>query len=167
MFLNVIPAAIDYDSAVETEKERELDEIRKIIVQKIPHLNTGELLFEPDEALEMHKGTVGMMKGNKNVSVLTTYADTEAITSRTSSEAATNNLEKMLNNLYAEAGVSKELFASTSNLTLEYSIKTLINLMMVLGEKYGNFITSIVNGIYGNSNITFKYKILPITRYTE
>lgn len=167
MFLNVIPAAIDYDSAVETEKERELDEIRKIIVQKIPHLNTGELLFEPDEALEMHKGTVGMMKGNKNVSVLTTYADTDAIASRTSSEAATNNLEKMLNNLYAEAGVSKELFASTSNLTLEYSIKTLINLMMVLGEKYGNFITSIINGIYGNSNITFKYKILPITRYTE
>jgi hypothetical protein len=36
--LDVIPATIDYDEAVETNKERDLEEIRKIIVQKIPHL---------------------------------------------------------------------------------------------------------------------------------
>ena len=65
MFLTVIPATIQYDDAVETERERELEEIRKIIVQKIPHLNDGQLLFEPEEAVEIHKGTVGMMKGNK------------------------------------------------------------------------------------------------------
>jgi len=44
----------------------------------------------------MHEGAVGMMKGNKNVSVLTTYADVDAIVSNTSSEAATNSLEKSL-----------------------------------------------------------------------
>lgn len=53
-FLSVIPATIDYDEAVVTEKERDLEEIRKIIVQKIPHLTDGRLLFEPDEALEIH-----------------------------------------------------------------------------------------------------------------
>ena len=70
LFSYVIPAAINYDDAVETERERDLEEIRKIIVQKIPHLTDGGLLFEPPEAAEIHKGTVGMMKGNKNVSVL-------------------------------------------------------------------------------------------------
>jgi hypothetical protein len=53
-FLSVIPATIDYDESVLTEKERDLEEIRKIIVQKIPHLSDGRLLFEPDEALEIH-----------------------------------------------------------------------------------------------------------------
>jgi hypothetical protein len=38
MFLSVIPATIQYDDTVDTERERDLDEIRKIIVQKIPHL---------------------------------------------------------------------------------------------------------------------------------
>ena len=59
------------------------EEIRKIIVQKIPHLSDGRLLFEPDEDLEIHTGTVGMLKGNKNVSVMTTYADVDAIASKT------------------------------------------------------------------------------------
>ena len=34
LFLNVIPATIQYDSAVDTERERDLEEIRKIIVKK-------------------------------------------------------------------------------------------------------------------------------------
>ena len=48
MFLNIIPAAIEYDQARDINKERDLEEIRKIIVQKIPHLQDGGLLFEPD-----------------------------------------------------------------------------------------------------------------------
>jgi len=65
-------------------------------VQKVPHLQDGALLFEPAEAEVMHAGAVGMMKGNKNVSVLTTYTDVDAIVSNTASEASTNALEKSL-----------------------------------------------------------------------
>ena len=106
LFLDVIPAVMDYDAAVDVNKERDLEEIRKIIVQKIPHLTDGTLLFEPDEALEMHRGAVDMMKGNKNISVLTTYADVEAVVSKTSSEASTNALEKSLQNVYSKANAS-------------------------------------------------------------
>ena len=38
LFLDIIPATIDYDDAVDINKERDLEEIRKILVQKIPHL---------------------------------------------------------------------------------------------------------------------------------
>ena len=62
----------------------------------MPHLTDGTLVFEPDEAEVMHNGSVRMMSGNKNVSVLTTYADVDAIVSNTSSEASTNALEKSL-----------------------------------------------------------------------
>jgi hypothetical protein len=95
LLLNIIPATIDYDDAVAAQREREAEEIRKIIVQKIPHLNDGRLLFEPDEAEEIHYGTVGMMKGNKNVSVLTTYGDVDAITSGASADRTENTLTRM------------------------------------------------------------------------
>jgi hypothetical protein len=49
---------LEYDAAIELEHDRNADEIRKIIVQKVPHLNDGRLLFEPDEAAEIHQGTV-------------------------------------------------------------------------------------------------------------
>jgi hypothetical protein len=105
-FLNVIPATIEYDKAVALERERDTEEIKKIIVQQIPHLSDGTLLFEPDEAEVIHSGTVNMMKNNPNVNVLTTYADVDAITSKTTSDAATNTLEKSVNNIYYQAGIS-------------------------------------------------------------
>jgi hypothetical protein len=101
-FLNIIPSTIKYDEAVATEQEREKEEIRKILVQKIPHLNDGRLLFEPDEAEEMHRGAVGMVKNNKNTTVLTTYADVDSITSRGSTEnAASTTLDIMKQNIYS------------------------------------------------------------------
>jgi len=167
LLLGILPACMDYDTAVDTEKARDLEEIRKIIVQKIPHLNDGQLLFEPDEVALMHKGAVNMLKGNGNVSVMTTYGDVDAIVSKTSNDNVTTNLDKMLRNVYGQAGVSVELFASTSNLTLLFSIKNDIAMMMILGHKIENFITTVINKFYGNTNVVFKYKMLPVSIYTE
>lgn len=167
LFLSTIPATIQYDEAVDTERERDLDEIRKILIQKIPHLQDGSLLFEPEEAVEMHAGTVEMMAGNKNVSVLTTYADVDSIVSKTSSDAVSNNLEKMLQNVYAEASVSAQLFSPTGAQALDNSIRNDMSFMMILMNKIARFVTDLVNGLFGNTNISFKYTILPITYYNQ
>lgn len=167
LFLNVIPATIQYDDAVDTERERELEEIRKIIVQKIPHLNEGELLFEPPEAEEIHRGTVGMLKGNKNISVLTTYADVDAIVSKTSAENVSSSLDRMLQNVYSKAGVSAQIFAPIGSQVLLISITNDMSLMMILGNKYSRFISKIVNDLFGNGNISFKYSLLPISYYNR
>jgi len=167
LFLNVIPATIQYDDAVDTERERELEEIRKIIVQQIPHLADGSLLFEPDEALEMHKGSVNMMKGNKNISVLTTYANVDAIVSRTSADTVSSSLEKMCQNIYAEAGTSAQIFSPTGTQALSTSILNDISVMMILGNKYARFFSFAINSLFSNSNIYFKYKILPVSLYNR
>lgn len=167
MFLNIIPAAIEYDQARDINKERDLEEIRKIIVQKIPHLQDGGLLFEPDEAEVMHEGTVRMMRGNPNVSVLTTYADVDAIVSKTSNDNATSSIEKSLLNIYSEAGSSPQLFGTESNLSLETSINNDMALMMTFARKLDKVMTFVLNNKFGNSNVTFKYTILPITFYNE
>jgi hypothetical protein len=64
--LNIIRASINYEDSVELEKKRDIEEIKKILVQKIPHNNQNELLFEPDEAEVMHAGATNMLKGNEN-----------------------------------------------------------------------------------------------------
>ena len=164
-FLSVIPSTMEYDEAVATEHERDLEEIRKVIVQKIPHLSDGRLLFEPDEAQEIHNGTVGMLKGNKNISVLTTYADVEAIASKTAADNSTTSLEKMEKNIYAQAGVSSEIFTSSGSSSLNASLKNDTAFMMMLANKFSNYITNLLNKKYSNSNVTFKYMILPITNH--
>jgi hypothetical protein len=167
LFLSVIPATIHYDEAVIIERERDIEEIKKILVQKIPHLNDGRLVFEPDEAEEMHAGAVGMLQGNKNVSVLTTYADVEAIVSKTSNENSTNSIERMYQNVYNEAGTSSQLFASTGSSTLEASINNDTALMMALANKFALFVTNLINRLFANANINFKYTIFPITYYNQ
>ena len=166
-FLNVIPATIEYDKAVVLERERDTEEIKKIIVQQIPHLSDGTLLFEPDEAEVIHSGTVNMMRNNPNVNVLTTYADVDAITSKTTSDAATNTLEKSINNIYYQAGISSQLFNSTTLSTLDQSIRNEISFVMPFVQKMDRFITNLLNRKFGNGQLTFKYQTLPITQFNQ
>ena len=142
IFLNIIIAELEYDEAKDINKERDLEEIRKILVQHIPHLQDGGLLFEPEEALEMHRGAVDMLKKNENLSVLTTYADADAIVSKTSNDNALNSVDKALSNIYATAGSSSQLFGTDSNLSLGTSITNDMALMMILAQKLETFITS-------------------------
>ena len=166
-FLNIIPASLNYEDAVQTEKLRDEEDIKKIIVQQIPHNSANELLFEPEEAELMHSATVKMLKGNKNISVLTTYADVEAVTSKTTNDTSINNLEKMMNAIYYESGASSQLFGTTSNLALEYSIKNDVAFIMSFASLIGNFITNFINRKFSNNKIKFKYTFLPISYYTE
>lgn len=168
IFLSVIPQTVRYDDAVELELEKEIEEIKKIIVQKVPHnASTDALVFEPDEAEEMHKGAVGMLSKNKNTSVLTTYCDVEAITSNVTSDNVNSTLEKMLNNIYSQAGISSQIFAATGTQSLDTSIRNDLSLAMVLAQKFSSFISATLNSLFGNINISFDAKILPLTEYNR
>lgn len=164
-FLSIIPATIEYDEAVALERERDLEEIRKIIVQKIPHLTDGRLLFEPDEAEEIHSGTVGMLRGNKNVSVLTTYADVDSIASTASADKTNSSLERTEKNIYAQGGVSNEIFVASGSAAMPSSLKNDTAFMMLLEHKFAHFITNLINRKFANSNVSFKYTLFPITHH--
>lgn len=168
LFLNVIASSIDFQDTKEAEKNRAEEEIKKIIIQKIPHLNDGTLLFEPPEAEELHSAAVGMMKKNKNTSVLTTYCDVDAIGSEAVAQSATNNtLNNMTNAIYTEAGVSGGLFNATGNLAMSNSLKNDMALMMPIILKFQRFFSNVLNKIFGNSSISFSYQFLPVTWYNE
>ena len=168
-FLPSIPAIVNYRDYEAMEKKKDADEIKKILIQKIPHLtSSGELLFEPPEAEEIHRGTVNMLKNNSNISVLTTYADVDVQGTNTQNESVTkNNLEKIANTVYRAAGVSANIFASTSNLALTVSLQNDLALVMPVAQKIAKVFTNAVNTMFGNSIVRFKYNILPISYYNE
>lgn len=166
-FINIIPSILDYNKAVDTELARDIDEIRKILVQKIPHLTDGQLLFEPDEAEVMHQGAVDMLRSNENISVLTTYADVDAVVSKTASDATSGTIDRLVKTIYNAAGTSSEVFSSTGSNTLESSLKNDLALVMNIADKFSVFITNTINNLFANSNISFKYTILPITYYNQ
>lgn len=167
-FLDAIEAITEYDESIEVQQDKEKEEVKKIIVQKIPHIaSTGELVFEPQEAYEMHEGAVNMMRGNKNVSVLTTYADVEAVVSKTTADTVKSALTEMRQNIYSTVGASQQIFAPEGSQALPYSIKNDITLMMILATKYSRFITYIVNELFGNTSIYFTYDIIPVGEYNR
>lgn len=164
-FINILPSIMQYEDTVEIEGERALEEIRKLLVLEIPHLNDGRLLFEHEEALEMHKGAVGMLRNNKNISVLTTYANGQILSTKTASEATVNSLKNMRDNVFAKSGTSPDLFASSGSTTLKSSLDNDLAFMMLFANKISLFITNFINRQCANSTINFKYKILPISYY--
>jgi hypothetical protein len=108
-------------------------------------------------------GTVGMVKGNKNVSVMTTYADVDAIASKTQADNTVGTLDKMEKNVYAQAGVSSEIFTSSGSSSLDASLRNDMAFMMLLANKFAFYVTNLLNRKFSNSNVTFKYIILPVT----
>ena len=167
-FLPLVPITLQYDDAVERDAEREREEIKKVLVQEMPHLNDGSLVFEPDEAAIMHEGTVGMLaESNPNMSVLTTYGKADVVQTKTSSGITRNTLEQMTKHVYASAGVTSEVFSATGAAAVKTSLQYDTSIMMILGNQYASFISRVMNATFGNTHVDFKYSILPITIYNS
>jgi len=165
--LNVIRAALLYDEVNDSLKDKLTDEIKKIIVQHIPHMTDGAFLLEPEEAKELHKGAVAMLENNPNVDVLTTYADVEAIVSKTGNDNDASLLSRYEQNIYSQGGVSKELFAATGSSAIPSSQRVTLGIMMHLADKFSTFVTNLVNSKFAMPTLNFKYTILPIAYFNE
>lgn len=163
LFLSLIPKTIEYEEAVKLNNDKVAESIKRIIVQKIQHLADGRLVFEPEEAEEMHNGAVSMLSGEKNVSVLTTYADVDSINPANNTNTQDDYINRAEQDIYAQAGVSGQIFASSTTTGLKASLNKDLSLMMYLANKFSNFITNAINKVFGNKKLSFKYKILPTT----
>lgn len=167
-FLDIIPSTIEYQESIDNELQRQLNERKKVFIQQIPHLNDGTLLFEPQEAEVMHKGTVEMLRtSNPDISVLTSYGEVKVENTKTTDSVTNNTLGQMQQNIYSNAGVSKEIFAATGSSSIPYSLDNDTSFMMVYGNKLATFITTLVNTLFSNGAINFNYVMLPITQHNK
>lgn len=123
MFMSVIPAIMDLDEAKGIDRKRMAQELLKIIIQKMPIDKNGDLVFDVDEAQQLHKNAVSMLKKAVGVDVLTTFADVQVADMNSNrSTTTTDDLERVERSVYNEAGVSQMQFNTDGNIALEKSI---------------------------------------------
>ena len=123
LFVNACPAIIDLDSAQELDRRKQMQKLLKIIIQKLPLDKNGDLIFDVDEARDIHNNAVAMLSRAIGVDVLTTFTDVDSIDlSDKNTATSTDDLEKVERTVYNNFGVPSSLFNTDGNIALEKSI---------------------------------------------
>ena len=123
LFINAIPAILDLDAAQDLDRRKQMQKLLKIIVQKLPMDKNGDLIFDVDEARDIHNNAVQMLKRAVGVDVLTTFAEIESVDMSDKNTATTqDDLEKVERTVFNALGISKNVFNTDGNLSLEKSI---------------------------------------------
>jgi hypothetical protein len=125
-----------------------------------------KLVFEPEEAEEMHAGTVDMLQNNSDVDVVTSYCKVNLLDMSSDDDEKTQ-ITEVQDLIYSCAGLSKELFFATTEAGLEYSINNDLAMMMILGQRFAHFFTVLLNYKFENKRVKFKLLILPISYYNS
>ncbi len=168
MLAAVIPSIIDLDEAQELDKKKMLQQLLKVVIQKMPIDKNGELIFDIDEARDLHNNVVAMLSKAIGVDVLTTFADIEvADMADKNSSASKDDLQKVERAVYNEAGISQMLFATDGNLALEKSVAndeaSMYNLLLQF-ERFMNDMLSISHN-KNPKKLNLKVSMLTTTIY--
>ena len=166
--ISVIPAIIDLDDAQALDKKKLQQQLLKIIIQKMPVDKNGDLVFDVDEAQQLHNNVVKMLGKAIGVDVLTTFADVDvADMSSTGNTTATDDgMDRVKSAIYDQAGISQMQFNTNGNLALEKSIANDEASMYNLIQQFEDFLNLLLKSFNKNPNkMYFKAQILSTTIY--
>ena len=168
MFISVIPMIIDLDAAQDLDRRKVEQRLLKVLIQKMPVDKNGDLIFDVDEAQQLHNNAVQMLAGAIGVNVLTTFADVsvESVSDTNAATSQSDDLERVERQLYNEAGVSQKQFNTDGNIALEKSIlndeATIYNLIL----QFECFLNEIIKKYNTKpKKLEFRAQILKTTIY--
>jgi hypothetical protein len=76
LLIAAIPRLRKLNDAVGREEKRDENELYKLLIQRMPIDNNGELVFELPEVADIHAGVATMLQDLDTVDVLTTFGET-------------------------------------------------------------------------------------------
>ena len=167
VFINAIPALLDLDAAQDLDRKKQMQKLLKIIIQKLPLDKNGDLIFDIDEARDIHNNAVEMLRRAIGTDVLTTFTDVEMIDlADKNATASQDDLEKVERTAFNTMGISRNLFNTDGNLSLEKSIlndeSTVRNLLL----QFNVFMDKVIRKINPNvRKYNFKFYFLETTQY--
>ena len=166
-FVNAIPALLDLDAAQDLDRRKQMQKLLKIIVQKLPLDKNGDLIFDVEEARDIHNNGVAMLKRAVGVDVLTTFTDVDSIDlSDKNTSTSTDDLEKVERAVFNAFGISQNLFNTDGNLSLEKSIlndeSTMRNLLIQMSMFFDGLIKKKFSN---NKKYHFSFYMLETTQY--
>ena len=167
-FISVIPAILDLDSALELDRKKMQQQLLKIIVQQMPIDKNGDLVFDVDEAAELHNNAVNMLGKAIGLDVLTTFADVsvETLTDNSAIDASNDSIENAKQAVFDMAGVSQMQFNTDGNIALDKSILNDEAMMYNLVIQFKDFLNRIIKPFNKTPKKMFiRAEMLPTTIY--
>ena len=167
LFINVIPAILDLDAAQDLDRRKQMQKLLKIVVQKLPLDKNGDLIFDVDEARDIHNNAVEMLKRAVGVDVLTTFADIESIDMADKNTTATqDDLAKVERAVYNASGTSQNMFNTDGNMALEKSVLNDEGMVRALLLQFEVFFDRIAQSKSANhKKYNFRLYMLETTQY--
>ena len=166
-FISVIPAIVDLDTAQELDRKKMAQKLLKIIIQKMPLDKNGDLIFDVDEAQQLHNNAVRMLGKAIGIDVLTTFADVDvADMADRNTTTSIDELSKVERTVYNEAGVSQMQFNTDGNIALEKSILNDEAAMYNLLTQFESFLNDLIARFNTSpKKIYYRVQILTTTIY--
>ena len=167
-FISVIPAILDLDSALDLDRKKMQQQLLKIIVQQMPIDKNGDLVFDVDEAAELHNNAVNMLGKAIGLDVLTTFADVsvETLTDNSAIDASNDSIENAKQAVFDMAGVSQMQFNTDGNIALDKSILNDEAMMYNLVIQFKDFLNRIIKPFNKTPKKMFiRAEMLPTTIY--
>jgi hypothetical protein len=165
--ISVIPAIIDLNLAQELDRKKMAQRLLKIIIQKLPLDKNGDLIFDPDEAQQLHNNAVRMLSRAIGIDVLTTFADVDvADMSDRNTTTTVDDLEKVERTVFNESGISQEQFNTDGNLALDKSTANDTAMMSNLINQFEWLMDMLLINFNKNpKKVFYKISILPTTSF--
>lgn len=164
--VGVIPSIIDLDQAQDLDRKKTMQQLLKIIVQKLPMDKNGDLIFDVDEAKDIHNNAVAMLKRAVGIDVLTTFADIIKIDTRdNNSTTSTDDLEKVERTVYNNSGITHNLFNAEGNLAVTNSILNDESSVRDMVFQFQSFLNRVVKKFNRKNHYTFGVSMLETTQY--
>jgi len=167
-FIGAIIDLIELRDYKQLEMDRDKLALFMLLIQQIPMSKDGEMIFDVEEAKALHKNAVKMLEKNENVDVLTTFAEMEMLNLQESRQVMRDNLVKAERGVFNETGISKMVFATEGNISLEKSIKNSEAIVRYLVNMYSTWLTKILN-IVVKPGVKYDFEVWvpPITIFNE
>lgn len=166
--ISVVPALIDLDEAQGLDRKKMQQQLLKIIIQKMPVDKNGDLVFDVDEAQQLHENAVRMLARAIGVDVLTTFADVDVadMTNNTAATAADDGMDRVKQAIYDQAGVSQMQFNTDGNIALEKSILNDEASIYNLIQQFEMFLNLLLKPYNKNpKKVVYRVQILGTTIY--
>lgn len=167
LFINAIPAILDLDAAQDLDRRKQMQKLLKIVVQKLPMDKNGDLIFDVDEAKDIHNNAVQMLKRAVGVDVLTTFADIDSIDMSDKNTTATqDDLSKVERAVFNAMGISQNIFNADGQMSITKSIANDEGALRSLLLQFEIFFDRITQRKGGNrKKYQFRFYMLPTTQY--
>ena len=167
LFVNAIPSILDLDAAQDLDRRKQMQKLLKIIVQKLPMDKNGDLIFDVDEARDIHNNAVQMLKRAVGVDVLTTFTDVDSIDmSDKNTTTSQDDLSKVERSVFNSLGISQNVFNTDGNLSLSISISNDAGSLRPLLLQFEIFFDRVAQSlIAARKKYNFRLYMLETTQY--